>query len=85
MLLLPKAREALAVNAGESLGIHERMRCPCDSFILANQISSFNKYPNLRIISSSNIQFSVIKWRPFVADVPSESFRWPTVTFYLSF
>ena len=24
------------------LGIHERMRCPCDSFSFANQISPFN-------------------------------------------
>ena len=54
-----------------------------DSFILANQISPFNKYPDLRI-SNGKIQFSVPQWRPFVADVPSDSFRWAIVTFYLS-
>ena len=49
MLLLPQAQEALAVNVGDSLGIHEHMRCLCDSFIsacaiypVANQISPFN-------------------------------------------
>ena len=77
VIAYPRHRKLSLSMLGVSLGTHEHMCCHCDSFILANQILPFNKYPDMLISSSKiKIPFPVPQWKPFVAYVLSQA--WAT-------